>query len=148
MKTGGSAQSGLQIGNRQGPPQARAPQDVIDRGLLPLHAAFAAFDHFTSNMIPLFPIVVFPKGTTAAQMRSRCPIIFLAAINAASGLLSLELQRELNRELMRVFADRILVVGEKSLELVQAVQIATIWYYPPGRYEELKYYQFVRTFCV
>jgi len=117
--------------------------DVIDRGLLSLDAAFSAFDHFVTDLVPHFPIVVFPEGTTAASVRDETPVLFLACVHAASGVLPLEIQRELSHDIMRLFASRILVVGEKSLELIQAVQIVSVWYYPPGRYEELKYYQIV-----
>ena len=121
--------------------------DVIDQGLLTTQAAFAAFDHFVSNTIVHFPVVAFPPGITAARMRQMKPVLFLAILGAACGAFPVTVQRQIIQELMAVFADRIIRIGEKSLELIQAVSIAMIWYYPPGRYEELKYYQLVCLPC-
>ncbi len=121
--------------------------DVIDRGLLTTQAAFAAFDHFVSNMIVHFPIIVIPTGTSAATTRQSKPILFLAIMSAACAKFQIALQRQINQQLMAVFADQIIKVGEKSLELIQALQVAMIWYHPPGRYEELKYYQLVCLPC-
>jgi hypothetical protein len=94
--------------------------DVIDRGILSLGGAFTAFHHFVSKIVSQFPIVVFPAGTTAAQVRTQTTILFLAAVSAASGTLPIAIQRTLNQELMKLFADRILMVGEKSLELISS----------------------------
>ena len=117
--------------------------DVIDQGLLTTQTAFDAFDHFISNMLVQFPIVVLPHETDIAGIRRTKPVLFLAVLCAACGKFPPSVQRQVNEELMAVFADRIIRIGEKSLELIQALQIALIWYYPPGRYEELKYYQLV-----
>ncbi|KAJ2966087.1 hypothetical protein NUW58_g10751 [Xylaria curta] len=57
-------------------------------------------------------------------------------------------QRVLARELMQVFADKIVIQGEKSLELVQALMISVIWYCPPEHFEQLKFYQLVHMAAV
>ncbi|MCJ1379277.1 hypothetical protein MMC17_002378 [Xylographa soralifera] len=119
--------------------------DVIDRGVITMDAAERALDHFIINLMPQLPIVVIQASSDAAQMRRDKPTLFLSILIAASGTLPILAQREINEELQRVFADRILVVGERSLELIQALQIAMVWYYPPVRYEQLKYYQLVYT---
>ncbi|MCJ1286487.1 hypothetical protein MMC26_005833 [Xylographa opegraphella] len=122
--------------------------DVIDQGVMTMDAARKALDHFVMNMMPQFPMVVVEASSDAAQMRRNKPVLFLSILNAASGILPLNCQRKINAELQRVFANQALVVGEKSLELIQALQIAMLWYYPPERYEELKYYQLIHVACV
>ena len=121
--------------------------DVIDQGILTTQAVFAAFNYFVSHMIVHFPVVVFPPGTTAAAMRRTKPLLFLAILCAACGAFPITIQRQINQEMMAVFADRIIRIGEKSIELIQAVSVAMIWYYPQGRYEELKCYQLVCLPC-
>lgn len=49
---------------------------------------------------------------------------------------------------MQIFADSIIVHGQKSLELVQAIMISVIWYFPPEHFEELKFYQLVHLAAV
>lgn len=90
------------------------------------------------------PLLLLPLDLDVAEFQRASPILFLAAVNAASGTFSIEIQQAVNHHLLRIFAERILLAGEKSLELIQAVQIFCIWHYPPARYEALKHYQLVR----
>jgi len=118
--------------------------DIIDREILTMEDATTAYDYFVESMVHHFPIVVFLSGVTAASVRKSKPVLFLAILNAASGTFeSRDLQRTINYELMKVMSDKILMIGEKSLELIQAVQLMMVWYYPPGKFEELKHYQYV-----
>lgn len=100
------------------------------------------FARYTNQMCHHLPGVVFPPGMTAAELRETKPILFLAVMAAASSEMP-NLQRALTSELMQVFAEKIIVRGNKSLELVQALQVSVIWYFPPENYEELKFYQLV-----
>ncbi|OTA64780.1 hypothetical protein K449DRAFT_327598 [Hypoxylon sp. EC38] len=121
--------------------------DVIDRGIINMSEAAAFFTRYTEDMVPHLPAVVFPEGTTAAEIRKTKPILFLAIMAAASSEIP-KLQRQLVREIMQIFADQIIISGRKSLELIQALLISVIWYYPPEHFEELKFYQFVHLAAV
>ncbi|KAI0833917.1 hypothetical protein F5Y06DRAFT_181286 [Hypoxylon sp. FL0890] len=121
--------------------------DVIDRGIITMSEAAAFFARYTENMVPHLPAVVFPEGTTATEMRKTKPILFLAIMAAASSEIP-RLQRQLVREIMQIFADQIIISGRKSLQLVQALLVSVIWYYPPEHFEELKFYQFVHLAAV
>jgi hypothetical protein len=96
-------------------------------------------------MCPHLPGVVI--HVTAADLRASKPILFLAVLAAGSSEMA-NLQRVLTKELMQEFADRVIVRGNKSLELVQALQVAVIWHWPPERFEELKFYQLVHVAAV
>lgn len=76
------------------------------------------------------------------ELRRSKPYLFLAVMAAASSETP-GVQRILQKELMELFAEKIVIVGEKNLELVQALQIAVIWYWPPEHFEELKFYQLI-----
>jgi hypothetical protein len=117
--------------------------DVIDRQLVTLETAAQVFDQYVNDMAPHFPAVVFPPGTTFQDVRKSKPIVFLAILCAGSGVNHPGLQRTLTKEIMRIFADRIVCNGEKSLELIQSLHISTLWYFPPDQYEELKFYQLI-----
>lgn len=105
------------------------------------------FVRYTTQMCPHLPGVVLPPDMTAAELRATKPILFLAVMAAASSEMP-TLQRALTKELMQVFAEKIIINGNKSLELVQALQVAVIWYWPPERFEELKFYQLVHIAAV
>lgn len=122
--------------------------DVIDRKILKARAATEIFDHFTRHMAPHFPAVVFHPDTSAPEVRRTKPILFLAILSVASGISHPGIQGTLSKELMRVYADRIVLKGEKTLELIQALQVSVIWYGPPQLYEESKFYQLIHIAAV
>jgi len=49
---------------------------------------------------------------------------------------------------MNIYATKIICHGEKTLELIQALQISCIWYFPPEHFEELKFYQLIHMAAV
>ncbi|TVY73392.1 Transcriptional regulator WAR1 [Lachnellula suecica] len=122
--------------------------DVVDRGLLTSEMANVLFKCYIERMAPHLPAVVFPEGTPAAEVRKTKPILFLAILAASSGMNYPELQRTLTKEVMAIYAERIIVSGEKTLELVQALHVSTLWYWPPEHFEELKFYQLIHIAAV
>ncbi|KAI9830525.1 MAG: hypothetical protein M1819_005483 [Sarea resinae] len=130
------------------PSRSQEYVDVVDRKLIEPEMATNLFDRYVNELAPHLPVVVFPAGTTAADIRKTKPTLFLATISAASGILPAEIQRALSKEIIREFAERIMVQGEKTLELIQALQVSTLWYWPPEHYEELKFYQLVHIAAV
>lgn len=121
--------------------------DSIDRGILTMDMANELWTRYTDMMVPHLPGVVFPAGTTAAEIRKTKPVLFLAIMAVGSSELP-SVQRTLTKELMQILADKVMVVGEKSIELVQALQVAVMWYWPPEHFEELKFYQLVHIAAV
>jgi len=126
---------------------AREYSDIVDRGLITMDRAIELFQRYTDRMCQHLPAVVFSEGTTAAEVRKSKPILFLAIMAAASAEIPAT-QRVLVKETMQMFAEKIVVVGEKSLELVQALHVSVIWYWPPEHFEELKFYQLVHMAAV
>jgi len=121
--------------------------DIVDRGVITMDMAAEFFARYTQDMCIHLPGVIFPPDHTVAELRKAKPILFLAVMAAASNQIP-GLQRPLVKELMEIFADKIICTGDKSLELVQALIIAVIWYWPPEHFEELKFYQLVHTAAV
>ena len=112
--------------------------DVVDRKILDATLAAEIFEHYTQSMAGHMPLVVFHPGTPAGAIRKHKPTLFLAILSVASGGHP-DTQRILAKEIMRAFADRIVYKGEKSLELIQALQVLTIWYWPEENREAQTY---------
>ena len=121
--------------------------DVVGRGMVHAETANGLFRHYTDHMAPQMPIVVFSSDISPETIRKRSPILFLAVLSVASGQDHPDLQATLTKEIMRILADRVFVHGEKSLELVQALQVVTIWYWPEPNGDS-KYYQFIHMTAV
>lgn len=121
--------------------------DVVARGIITLDEIATLFQRYTDRMTVHLPVVVFPPGTTAAEIRMTSPILFLSIMSVASSEEPHKQQR-LVKELMEIFADEIIIRGHKSLELIQALIISVVWYFPPDHFEELKFYQMVHLAAV
>ncbi|PYH94149.1 hypothetical protein BO71DRAFT_419542 [Aspergillus ellipticus CBS 707.79] len=115
--------------------------DIIDRGLVSASLAAEAFTRYTEHMATLIPMVVFPPGTTMHDVRQKKPVLFHAIIASAIGTIQPQLQIPLLNDFYKVIAERLIVKGEKSLDLVQSVLVCCNWYSPPDNFEEVKFYQ-------
>ncbi|KAI0391128.1 hypothetical protein F5Y17DRAFT_461133 [Xylariaceae sp. FL0594] len=116
--------------------------DVISRGLIAADQASALFRRYNEQMAPHLPAVVFPTGTAMEDVRESKPILLLAVLAAASWEIP-AMGRNLHRELMHILANRLIVQGQKTLELVQTLIVTVIWYFPPDNFEELQFYQLI-----
>ncbi|TLD10734.1 hypothetical protein PgNI_06243 [Pyricularia grisea] len=133
----------------QPPRQTMGPgyEDVVTRAIVTEDMAAQLFARYTDHMCPHLPGVIFPPDMTWNRIRFEKPLLFLAVM-AASSSETPSLQRVLVREMMQIFAEKIVIIGEKSIELVQALHIAVFWYWPPEHFEELKFYQLVHMAAV
>jgi hypothetical protein len=129
-------------------PEKPSTPDPVDSGLIDLRIARQCFDRYMAEMCEHLPLVVFPPGTQADQIRKTKPILFLAVLAVASGTIAPHLQPRLIIEITRILADRVILRGEKSLELVQTIQVTTCFYQPPEKYEELNFNQLIHVGAV
>jgi hypothetical protein len=140
--------SGFLIEGGSKPAPTHEYSDVIDRGLVTAEQAAKMFGCYVEKMAPHMPAVVFSAGTTSAEVRKTKPTLFLAILAASSGSNFPDIQKQLTKEVMSIYAERIICNGEKTLELIQALQISSLWYYPPEHFEELKFYQLIHIAAV
>jgi hypothetical protein len=126
-------------------PGLKDSADFVARGLLSLETAYEMFESYVNDLLPLYPAVIFPPGYTASAARKEKPVLFAAVITAASCQLDPTLFSTLFDEIIRIYAERIFVNGEKSLELVQAISVTSIWHCPPdvGEMVPLKFFQHI-----
>ena len=117
--------------------------DVLDRGVLSMASAMQLFHSYTNDLVPHYPLVVFPQGYTAVELRRSKPTLFLAVIAAASGKSDPELSTVLNTEVLQAYATGTFMNSEKSLELVQAMIVTSVWYNPPSGFGQLKFYEYI-----
>lgn len=123
-------------------------KDLIDRGLIDVEEAYRCFDRYHHEMCHRLPVVAFPPGVKAEDIRRAKPTLFHAIVAVASGTIRPELQSKIISDATRILADRIVYNGEKSMELVQTIQIMTVFYQPPEKYEELNFNQLIHIAAV
>ncbi|KAL4878311.1 hypothetical protein BJY04DRAFT_229860 [Aspergillus karnatakaensis] len=125
-------------------PSTREPSrgpDIIDKGLVSISVAMDAFTRYVDRMCWYIPMVVFPVDTAMSDVRKNKPVLFHAIIAVAVGPFEASIQNTLLTELYKTIADRVIVKGEKSLDLVQALLVSCAFYTPPENFEEIKFYQ-------
>ncbi|KAH7120833.1 hypothetical protein B0J11DRAFT_532686 [Dendryphion nanum] len=111
------------------------------------------FYRYVNEILPHFPAVPLAPGVTPREIREKKPLLFLAILagsshGSAEQLVSQDVQRELTKLLKDQFADIIWRNGEKSLEIVQALQLGVLWYRPPMHYEQHNFYMMVNCAAV
>lgn len=122
--------------------------DIIERGLVDMATATRIFDHYVLNMLGYFPVIHFPKPIHAQDVRTARPMLFLAILTVAAPAIKPELQPNLVIELTRQLSERILFLGEKSLEIVQSILVYTSCY-SRGRYaKDLTFNQLIHSAVV
>lgn len=152
--TDGREGSSEQLATEETPAEALAAYltrakggDIVDRGVITMEKAAELFARYNDHMISHLPAIIFQPGFTASELRKTKPILFLAIMAVASAESPI-LQKVLQKEMKLTFAEKVMLSGEKGLELVQALNVAVIWYWPPEHFEELKFYQLVHTAAV
>ncbi len=145
----------MEADGRSTPPPQSRPEgrtaDPVAAGILSMGMAERLFKQYVTNMAPQRPFVVF-RGVTpfadgdempsdaavaamAGRVREKMPVLFLAILAVAMGTgvegdAGSEGERmgmALDALLLRTYADRIFVEGQKSLELVQALIVSSSW---------------------
>ncbi|KAG4428108.1 hypothetical protein IFR05_016411 [Cadophora sp. M221] len=127
----------------QSPPAFSPDSDFIERGLISMEEATRLFKSYNDDLVQHYPAVSFEPTVSAEELRRTKPILFLATVAAASGQLGSQIYSILNSELLCAYAHRTVIEGQKSLELVQTMIILSIWYFPPGKFAQLKYYEYI-----
>lgn len=117
--------------------------DVIDKGLLTMEAALKIFDRFDREMNILSPVVGFPPNMSLSSLRQRRPMLFLAVMCAACGIVMPHLQDDLLSELARELAERVMFKFEKTLDVCQAMLVICTWCGRHSRGKDLGFSQYI-----
>ncbi|KAI5360767.1 Putative zn(2)-C6 fungal-type DNA-binding domain-containing protein [Septoria linicola] len=95
---------------------------------VPLHIqkqVVDVYNHCHASVLPL----VHAEPLDLADLRSRLPILLLSVLAfPTSGILQLDVQHDLVDCAMHDFASRLIAAGERSLDLAQALLIASFWF--------------------
>ncbi|KAI6791577.1 hypothetical protein KC361_g7266 [Hortaea werneckii] len=121
----------------------RTDSDIVDRGILSMATARQLFETYRKDLFPHYPFIPIPESIVAEEMRETQPTLFLAIVAAAAAKEHSDLSATLDKEVLQQYATKVVVQSEKSLELVQALHISAIWYHPPSKFGQLKYYEYI-----
>lgn len=124
-------------------PEFTSRKNVTGLGIVSKSTGTTLFNHWKANVSSLSPVVVLAASSDAETIRARKPLLFLAIATVASASVQPFLQSQLVKDLTRDLAERILVVGEKSLELVQAVLVYADHFFPADNARASAFTQYI-----
>ncbi|KAM3418729.1 hypothetical protein BST61_g4703 [Cercospora zeina] len=103
-----------------------------------------ALTRYITEVASLFPAVPAPADCSLAEMRANNPTLLLAFLYAASpGFLPLSTQEDIAQVLLNCLSTRTIAHGDETLELIQAIQIACLWYRSPKHHRRAAVYQLI-----
>jgi hypothetical protein len=101
-------------------------QDVISKGIVEFGQAEESIRFFQSKASH-FPFVLVPPKMTLDSLRREKPFLLLSILSCAASS-NEKLQDQLELELRESLSRRVIVNGEKSLDLLQGVLVYLTWY--------------------
>lgn len=113
------------------------------KALVDDHLAQTLFTKFNSEVAPLYPLVLPPMNMSWQAIRDTRPLTFQAMLTAASTTTSSSLCTKLCQDIEQSLASKVIIVGEKSLDIIQALLLVATWHPPPRRFQDLKFSQYV-----
>lgn len=112
---------------------------LISSSMLSEQEARELFDAFVAECLPQFPVVTIHESFD--ELREMKPVLLLAAVTAASNARDGELFTRLHRHLVRMVSDRVVINGERDIELLQAILLLEVSFCPPDDLRKLSFYQ-------
>ncbi|KAL7942709.1 hypothetical protein V8C42DRAFT_150281 [Trichoderma barbatum] len=119
-------------------------ETLLGSGLLSTDTAIALFNDFTNNVLPQYPIVAFSSHETFSWLRRNRPTLLLAVITAACRASDPGPFRKLHFQLRSDLSEQVMVRGNKSVELVQAILVMIEWYDTPDNMRHLNFYTWIQ----
>lgn len=118
------------------------PGDVVDRGIVTLEQSEELVDFYRRNLSEQYPGVSVADDVSSQELRETKPVLWLSILAAAVLSIDAQLSAILNQEVIRTLASYVFIRGEKSLDLIAALHIAVLFYYPPESTSRLLFYQY------
>ncbi|KAL7911586.1 hypothetical protein GGI35DRAFT_294097 [Trichoderma velutinum] len=119
-------------------------ETLLASNLLSTGKAIALFNDFASNVLTQCPIVAFSSHETFDWLRRRQPTLLLAVITAACRASDPGVFRKLHFQLRGDLSEQVMVRGNKSVELVQAILVMVEWYDTPDDMGHLNFYTWIQ----
>lgn len=94
-----------------------------------LEEAEGLLHRYQQLLSPGLPFVVVPVETTARSLLEQKPVL-LRAISTVAFFHDLPRQQSLIKDLIRDIGERMLVKGEKSIDLLQGIVVLVGWFHP------------------
>lgn len=117
-------------------------RDPVERGLVDEGLAEELCNRFCTELLPHYPIVLPPCNSSWRTLQQDRPSLFRAVLATASSSIRPDLWTTLFRDAERHVLEQAMIMGRKSLDLIQAALVLATWSHPPDSFEDLNFSQF------
>ena len=112
--------------------------------ILPLDLQQKCLEEYIKSYQPLLMVVPLASGTQASLLRTTMPNTLHAIVYISSvGILSWDLQDRINISLIEDLTTKTIAQCEKSVDLLQALQLVCLYYRSPRNSTQIPLYQLV-----
>ncbi|GAB7338441.1 hypothetical protein MBLNU457_4729t1 [Dothideomycetes sp. NU457] len=118
-------------------------KDPVSQGLVTLEKARSIFAIFQKHLLPHFPVLVITEDSAFNEHKAKKPLLLHAILASGSSMAEPELYSSLSTTLIHEYSRRIMLLGEKSLELVQAMMVSSSWYYSADHWRNQRFYEYL-----
>ncbi|KAL4992686.1 hypothetical protein BDW68DRAFT_148568 [Aspergillus falconensis] len=108
-----------------------APTSTDSSWITDLGLSLAVLEHLLDgfrSFASYFPFVVIPAGWSVASMAQDRPFLLLSAVTCASSRYG-SLQQALAEELKETLGHRVVIAGEKDLDILQGLLVHLAWFH-------------------
>ncbi|KAF3204354.1 hypothetical protein TWF191_002276 [Orbilia oligospora] len=95
--------------------------DVIDQGVIDISTASNLLNYWKENIRPIFPIIQFSADQDVHSIRRDTPVLFLTILTISSASIDPTFLDRLLPRLNNLFAQEVFVLGNRSIDLLQAL---------------------------
>ncbi|KAL7924582.1 hypothetical protein ACQKWADRAFT_287024 [Trichoderma austrokoningii] len=114
-------------------------------GQLSTDTVIRLFNDFIHNVLPQYPILTLSRADNFDWFRAHQPTLLLAMIAAACRASNPSLFRKLSVHLRGDLSEQVMVHGNRSVELIQAILVMVEWYDVPEDLRRLNFYSWIQT---
>ncbi|KAL6903956.1 hypothetical protein GGI43DRAFT_307646 [Trichoderma evansii] len=114
-------------------------------GLLSTDSARCLFNDFTNNVLPHYPILTLSRAENFDWFRAHQPTLLLSVIASACRAFNPSLFRKLSFHLRADLSEQVMVNGNRTVELIQAILVMVEWYDVPEDMSRLNFYTWIQT---
>jgi 1,2-phenylacetyl-CoA epoxidase catalytic subunit len=107
-----------------------APTSANSSWITDLGLSLAVLEHLLDgfrSLVRYFPFVIIPADWTVTYMAENRPFLLLSAVACASSRFG-NLQQALAEELKETLSHRVVIAGEKDLDLLQGLLVHLAWF--------------------
>ena len=116
----------------------------IGSDVVSVSAATHLLADFVRYALPEHPVIAVAEEDSFESLRTTKPALLLAIITAASRAKHPALFNQLHTRLLTMLTQKVVMNGERSLELQQTLLIMEIWYGPPDDLKRLNFYLWIQ----